>query len=226
MGYAGKIESQRKARELRSRGLSMGEIKNRLKVSKSSVSLWVRDIKLTKKQVDKLYRNKKTGALKGSYIAAQNKIQRTEQLIDKLMKEGRKEIGKISKRDRFIAGVAMYFAEGGKTGGSVQFSNSDPLSVLFMVNWFREFCEMSDEKLRCSMYLHDDLNEKKAKKYWSDLIDIPLLQFRKTYIVKNNKNRYRKTRNENGVFRIEFSDKNMLRKIKGWISGLLQNYPS
>ncbi len=222
MGYAGKTELQHKARKLRGQGLSLNEITKKLQVSKSSVSIWVRDIKLTKRQINKLYRNKRTGALKGSYIAAQNKLKKTEDLVNKFLKEGKREIGKISKRDRFVAGIAMYFAEGSKTGGSVQFSNSNSASISFMTEWFREFCEVSNKKLRCSLYIHDDLDEKKAKKYWSKITGVPLSQFKKTYVVKNNKNRYRRTRNEYGVLRIEFSNVNMLRKIKGWIFGLLQ----
>lgn len=52
----------------------MKEIQRRLGISRSSVSLWTRDIKLTREQLEKLYLNKKTGALRGSIIVAMNKI--------------------------------------------------------------------------------------------------------------------------------------------------------
>ncbi|MDP2664199.1 MAG: hypothetical protein Q8P08_02060, partial [bacterium] len=80
MSYAGKIELKLNAQSLRGKGLSVTDIQKRLKVSRSSVSLWVRDVKLTKKQIDRLYRNKKTGGLKGSFIAARNKIKFRQQL--------------------------------------------------------------------------------------------------------------------------------------------------
>lgn len=42
-----KLKEKVLVRELREKGLSYGEIKERIPVSKSSISLWCRDIKLT-----------------------------------------------------------------------------------------------------------------------------------------------------------------------------------
>ena len=223
MSYAGKLELKLQARDLRKKGLSVKEIQKRLKVSKSSVSLWVRDIKLTKKQLKKLYLNSRTGALKGSIIAAMNKIRAREELTRKLLKEGMKEIGTLSKRDKFITGVAMYFAEGSKGDKNVSFSNTDPKAIKFMVDWFRNFCKVPEKKFRASLYLHDNLNERRAKQFWSKLTKIPLDQFRKSYIVRNNPNRLRKVRHIYGVLKITVSNANLHRKIMGWISGVFKN---
>jgi predicted transcriptional regulator len=223
MSHAGKLDLKLKAKALRKKGLSVKEIQKRLKVSRSSVSLWVRDVKLTKRQLEKLYLNKKTGQLKGSIIAAINKTKIREDITKVLTGEGKKEVGKISRRDRFIAGVVLYFAEGEKSGEHINFSNSDPRAIKFMVDWFREFCKIPEEKFRCSLYIHDNLNESKGKKFWSKLTKIPLSQFRKSYIVKNNSNRLRKTKNLYGVLRIGTSDVNLHRKIMGWISGVFKN---
>ena len=224
MSYAGKLELKLKARELRKKGLSVKEIQKRLKVSRSSVSLWVRDVKLTKKQLERLYLNKKTGSLKGSIIAAMNKIRAREELVKKLMREGKKEMGRISRRNRFITGVALYFAEGEKSSEHVGFSNSDPRAIKFMAGWFREFCKIPEEKFRCSLYIHDNLDEKKAKKFWSKLTKMSLAQFGKSYIVKNNPHRLRKVKHIYGVLRIGANDVNLHRKIMGWISGIFKDF--
>lgn len=223
MGYIGKLNLKLKARFLRRAGLSVKEIQKRLKVSRSSVSLWVRDIRLTEKQLRKLYLNKRTGGLKGSIIAAMNKIKKREKLTKLLKKEGIKDVGKLSKRDKFIAGIAMYFAEGNKGDGSVSFSNTDPLAIKFMIHWLRKFCQVPQNKFRAYLYIHDNLSEKKAKKFWSNLTKIPLSQFRKSYIVKNNPRRLRKIRHINGVLKITVSNVILHRKIMGWISGIFSN---
>lgn len=222
MGYAGKLELKLKAQSLRKKGLSIKEIQKRLGVSRSSVSLWARNIKLTEKQLKKLYLNKKSGGLKGSIIAAMNKIKKREELTEQLIKEGEKEVGKLSKRDKFIAGIAMYFAEGAKADGSVSFSNSDPRAIKFIVEWLRKICRIDDAKLRVSLYLHDNLNEKEAKIFWSKLTKIPLNQFRKNYIVKNNPHRLRKVKHIYGVSRITISNIDLHRKIMGWIEGVFK----
>ena len=223
MGYAGKLDLKLKARTLRKNGLSIKTIEKKLKVSRSSVSIWVRDIKLTKKQLEKLYLNQRTGALRGCIIAAMNKIREKDKLTKKLIEEGEKEVGRLSKRDKFMIGVSMYFAEGEKTGKNVGFSNTDPLAIKFMIDWFRKYCKVPEEKFRCYLYIHDNLDELKAKRYWSKLTRVPLHQFRKSYIVKNNPNRLRKTRHIYGVLRISVSNANLHRKIMGWISGMFKN---
>jgi len=222
MGYSGKLNLKLKARELRKKGVSVKQIQKKLKVSRSSVSLWVRDVKLTKKQLEKLYLNKRTGALRGCIIAAMNKIRTREKLTKALLKEGIREVGKISERDKFMVGIAMYFAEGEKADKNVGFSNSDPRAIKFMADWFRRFCSVPEGKFRCSLYLYNNLSEKKAKIFWSKLTGISLLQFTKSYIVKNNPNRFRKTKHEYGVLRITISNVNLHRKIMGQIMGIFE----
>jgi transposase len=53
MGYGRKLELQTRARALRKSGFSIKAIERRLRVSRSSVSLWVRDVSLTKKQIER-----------------------------------------------------------------------------------------------------------------------------------------------------------------------------
>ena len=222
MSYAGKLDLKLKSQKLRGKGWSIKAIEKELKVSRSSVSLWVRNVKLTKKQLERLYLNKKTGQLKGSIIAAMNKIKTREELTKKLMDEGEGEVGIVATRDKFIIGVALYFAEGSKGDQGVRFSNSDPRAIKFMTEWLRKFCNVPEEKFRGSLYLNDNLDERKARQFWSNLTGIPLTQFTKTYIVKNNPNRLRKVKHIYGVFRVTVNNVNLHRKIMGWISGIFK----
>lgn len=218
----GKLDLKIKARELREKGKSIKEIKRNLNVSLSSVSIWVRDIKLNKKQLENLYLNKKTGNLKGSIIAAQNKIKKRELITQELKEEGLKEIGTLTDRERFLVGVSIYAGEGGKTDRDISFVNSDPKLIKFMMNWFSDFCGVPRNKFRGSLYIHDDLNEEKVKKFWSKLTKIPLSQFTKSYIAENNKKRLRNKKHENGIFRIKVSNANLHRKIMGWVDGIFK----
>jgi len=218
----GKLDLKIEARKLRKDGKSIKEIKRNLNVSLSSVSIWVRDVKLSKEQLENLYLNRKTGNLKGSIIAAQNKIRKRELITQELNKEGFKEIGKLIDRERFLIGVSMYAGEGGKTDRDLSFVNSDAKLIKFMMEWFRDFCGIPESKFRGSLYIHDDLSEIKAKKFWSELTKIPLKQFTKSYIAKNNQKRLRKKKHENGIFRIKISNANLHRKIMGWVDGIFK----
>ena len=76
--------------------------------------------------------------------------------------------------------------------------------------------------MRGAIWLHEGLNEKNSKKFWSELVNLPPNQFHKTYIakVKNNSKKIRKNIHQYGVFQIRFSDSAIHRKIMGWIYAL------
>lgn len=223
MGYAGKLKEKNKALNLRKKGYSYNEILKQVDVSKDTISRWCRNVKLTKSQLLRLYKKKYSGGLRGCIIGAKKKQREREELTRRLIEKGRREMGRISKRDKFIAGVAMYFAEGSKTY-HVSFSNSDARAIKFMMSWLRDTCKIPKTKFRGALYLHDNLDEIKAKKFWSNLTRIPLRQFTKTYLVKNKPRRLRKVKHIYGVFRITVCDVNLHRKIMGWISGIFKDF--
>ena len=97
MGYRGKLAERQQARLLRGAGLPLAEIAPRLGVSKSSVSLWVRDVPF-----DPLPRPPR------GRRRAPNALQRRRQAeIDRLVAEGRDRIGQLSEREFLVAGVAL-----------------------------------------------------------------------------------------------------------------------
>lgn len=222
MGDFGKIEDKFKAIELRKQGLSYKEILTKIDVSKSTISLWCKDVQLTEKQKLRLLNKKQFGQKKGSLVAAENKRNARIERTKKIRNLAKKDVGKIINRDKFIAGVALYAAEGNKSDGKAGFSNADPQLIKFMTNWFMVFAKVPIKKLRGAIWLHEGLNEKNAKNFWSKLINLPLNQFHKTYVakVKNNSKKIRKNIHQYGVFQIRFSDSAIHRKIMGWISAV------
>jgi len=223
MGYAGKLEEKREAIKLRQRGLSYSEIQKKVPVSKDTLSRWCRDVILTFSQMGRLKKRKLKGAEKGRIIGAKkqqrDRIKRTKILI----KKGKKEIGRLTKRDRFIAGIALYLGDGYKSDKSIGFSNSSPQIISFIMRWFREFCQVPEEKFRGQIWIHEGSNELKARKYWSKITSIPIIQFQKSYIARNKKEsrKIRKKLHEYGVFAIRISSAETQRKILGWIAGIL-----
>ena len=223
MGYYGRLELKLKAQEMRKGGTSYNEIINALNLPKTTVSDWCKDVQLSNSQLQKLYQSKKAGALKGSIIAANKKRLNRLHETELLYKQGIKEVGEISKKERFVAGIAFYAAEGTKSDKSCAFANSDPAIIKFMVDWFLEFGNLKIDKFRAALWLHDDLDEKKAKKYWSNLTGIPLEHFYKSYLVKNkdNSKKIRKNIHAYGVITIYVSNVSLIRKLMGWIGGVL-----
>lgn len=223
MGYAGKLSEKEQAIKLRKRGLSYKEILKKVIVSKSTLSIWCRHIALTTSQLERLENRKLKGAelgrFRGAKIQQQIRIEKTKMLI----RSGIKEVGNLNKRDRFIAGIALYLGDGLKGDQGVGFSNSNPKIVRFMMKWFREFCSIPESKFTGQIWIHDNLNESKAKKFWSVLTNIPLSQLQKSYVAKNKteSKKIRKKLHKNGVFAIRVNSREKQRKLIGWMSGVL-----
>jgi len=120
-----KTAERDEARRLRrDEGLSIREITRRLGVSRSSVSLWVRDVPLTPEQRERLraqnprFGGQNLGAAANALRARQRRMQWHED-------------GRAMARTgdaAFAAGCMLYWAEGSKTRNVAQLSNSDPRS--------------------------------------------------------------------------------------------------
>lgn len=222
MGYSGLLEQKLRAQALRKKGLSYREILLYVPVSKSTISKWCKDIELTSKQKHKLSLKKQFGQRKGSIVAAENKRKIRIQRTLEIQKDAREFLGKTSMRDQLVIGIALYAAEGGKTDRQGQFANSDPLLIKFMMKWFLKYVKVPLKKIRGSIWIHEGLNEKIAKEFWSDLTGIPLHQFHKTYLakVKSKTKKIRKNIHKYGVFSIRFTDSEKHRMIMGWIYAL------
>src|SRR5215218_2434379 len=174
MGYRGKLAERQQARQLRRTGLPQAEIAGRLGVSKSSVSLWVRDVAFEPLPVPVRGRRR-----------APNALQRRRQAeIDRLVEEGRARIGRLTEREFLVAGVALYAGEGAKRDGAVTFANTDPAMVRFHCAWLRRFFCVDERRLRVRVYLHEGLDLDAAEDHWSRLTRIPRAQFGKPYRAK------------------------------------------
>src|SRR3989338_10887183 len=95
---------------LRKQGLSYREILEKVPVAKSSLSLWLQSVGLSRKQKQRLTEKKLASARRGALKKKQDRIFRTKIIKEK----AEKEVCKLSERERWLIGVALYWAEGSK----------------------------------------------------------------------------------------------------------------
>jgi transposase len=209
-----KQQERQKAVRMRSLGASLGEIAKELSVSKGSVSLWVRDVRLTSDQVNKLNKN-------GFSISAIEK-RRKSRLVNEEKKrnlaiaEAGKDIAKITQNELKLIGTALYWAEGGKTKNSVRVSNSDQYIICVMMRFFRQVCSVEEHKFRVQIHTHSHLNIENAENYWSDVTGIPVSQFYKTYAKASVASLHKKDNLPYGTVQIYVCDTKLFLVIKGW----------
>jgi len=216
-----KVEEKKLARELRKQGWSLNEIRQKLKVAKSSVSLWVRDIELTEKQRQKLSKKgvKKEVIEKRRETRLKRENARRQMIIDK----AKAEVKNLSKRNLWFIGTALYWAEGAKTQrGTAQFSNSDPRAIQLMMRFFRKCCKVPGRRFRGHISIHPHLDAKRAEKYWHRISGIPLSQFNKTSKQQSKVSKRKRDTLPYGTFNIQISITELFLKIKGWVEGICE----
>ena len=211
MGYRGKVKEQEKARALRAQNRTLADIAQTLGVSKSSVSLWVRDVPFTP-----------TLRLRGPHRRPHPAHEAKLRQIEELNREGRERIGALSEEAFFVTGVALYAGEGSKTDGEVRFSNSDPAMVRLFCAWFRRFFDVDEERLRGRLYLHQGFDVSATEAFWSALANLPTTQFHKPYRAIPDPS-IRRNKHEHGCFSVGYACSRTHREVMGLVRALLSS---
>lgn len=169
------IKIKLQAITLREQGLSYSAIKTKLGVSKSTLSIWLRDLPLSKEQINNLRANSPRRIEKFRSTMQSKRLERQTQVINK----AKIEIGQLSKREIIIAGYFLYWGEGGKTNPYTStLANTDPDMVIFYLRWLSEL-GVSRSKIRIRLHLYSDMNVDSEVQFWQRVTGIPLSQFRK-----------------------------------------------
>lgn len=217
-----KKEERLIARKLRAEGYSLQDIVTTLKVSKSSVSIWVRDVELSEIQKAKLAQ--KGLQRQAIELRRHNRLRNEFQKREKIITEAQGAIQKVSYKELWLMGVMLYWAEGGKTQRMVRFSNGDPEMIKIMIAFFRRVCYVPESKLHGYIHIHPHLDVKQAEEYWSAISGIPLTQFYKTYNKINKSSQGKKDTLPYGVFDIYIMDVKLFLRITGWARGIFSAY--
>jgi hypothetical protein len=208
------------ARILRRRGHSLGELSRQFVISKSTASLWTKDVIPSPLGIDEIERKKRLSRAKGHAILHEMKIGRlakAESEAAYLLSEVKK-----SRQEELIALAMMYWCEGIKNDVSIGFTNSDPrLARAFIVLLERTF-KIDVRKIRVMLHIHDYHNEIETLDFWSSALHIPLDQFTKTY-QKKSEHKY-KAIGYKGCVRISYHDAHIARVLLSFAKKFISLY--
>ncbi len=217
------------AQAMRRTGKSLGEISVAVKASKGTVSAWCRDIALSDVQIRKLLRNKELGLRTGQLKAAENKRHKRMMLEQRFMQEGALRFRTLSDKESFAMGLALYMAEGAKTGNRVLFVNSDPRLVLFMIRWLGQFFGVPKSGIAPSVLINEIHRPRigRVLDFWTGYLGVPRAQFRATVFVKTKpRKRYANHERYYGTLRFTvLKGREIWYTIHGLMEGLLQHIP-
>ncbi|MGV9560814.1 helix-turn-helix domain-containing protein [Streptomyces sp. NPDC003480] len=165
-----KDDLRARARELRLRGWTYNQIQAELGCSKSSVSVWVRDLphpepKCTPEE-QRARMNEGLARLRASRDRERTEVKRAAAAA----------IGQLSDRELFIAGVALYWAEGAKDKPYrrtevLQFINSDPNVIKLFLRWL-DLLDVSRDRLTLRVSIHETADVQAAEEYWAHIAGV------------------------------------------------------
>lgn len=188
----------------------MPEIALELGVSRSSVSLWTRDVAV--EMGPRRTNPDRSNTLRDRRLAE----------IDAMDRWGVEHLGRLSDRAFLAAGAALYAGEGAKRDRRVSFANSDPAMIAFFLAWLRTFFALDESRLRARVYLHEGLDLDAATAHWSAITAIPPSQFGKPYRAVPDVG-IRANKHEFGCATVSYSCSRTHRAVMGLCRALLSS---
>ena len=215
-----KDDLRERARALREQGLDYEEIAGALGVSKSSVSLWVRDLPLPARLS---YEECRKRADEGTrrYWAAERPVRAAARAAT--CETAAAQIGPLTDREVLIAGAIAYWCEGTKSkphsrSDRVVFINSDPALIRFFLR-FLDVAGAPRASLRFRVYIHEKADVEAAQRFWQGVTGASADQFATPALKRHNPVTVRKNVGEtyHGCLRIDVNrSADLYRRIEGW----------
>jgi transposase len=220
-----KDDLRARARELRAEGLNYNQISARLGVSKSSVSLWVRDLPVPPRlSYEETRKRSAEGARR--YWATERKEREAHRENHRAAAAA--EIGELTGREILIAGAIAYWCEGTKSKPHRQqycvvFINSDPGLIRLFLR-FLDTAGVTRSDLVYTVSIHQSGDVAAARQFWLEVTGAKPEQFNKPSLKRHNPKTTRKNVGENyhGCLRISVHQSSvLLRKIEGWAQAIM-----
>ncbi|MDO8659855.1 MAG: helix-turn-helix domain-containing protein [Candidatus Parcubacteria bacterium] len=209
--------------KLRKEGKTYSEILGIVQVARSTLSIWLKEAKLSKPEEQKFTEAKRLASLRGGQAKKKQRIEKQ----NRIFLEARSKIKTLSEYEFFLIGVVLYWAEGTKEkeyrpGSQVAFSNMDPKMIILFLKWLDKICKIPKYMIGFEIMIHVSHRERieEVRQFWSKMTGFDVNNFSKVYF-KNSK--IKKTNRKNtgekyhGVLKIKVKrSSDLVRKIASW----------
>ncbi|MEU7399168.1 MULTISPECIES: hypothetical protein [Streptomyces] len=217
-----KDDLRARARELRMQGWTYDQIQVELGCSKSSISLWVRDLPRPER---KRSREEAAAIARRGWEAT---LRRRDEERRRTKAVAASEIGSLTDRELFLLGVGLYWAEGAKRKPHsrrerITFVNSDPDMISVFLAWLR-LLGVDPARLRYAVQIHESADVAGAEEFWADHVGVDPADFLKTTIKRHSPATNRKNTGDTyrGCLRVDVRDgADLYRRIEGWWTGMV-----
>lgn len=225
-----KNDQKKIAISLRKEGKTYSEIRAQVPVAKSTLSLWLREIGLAKKQQQRITKKRIEAQQKGALARKTDRIARE----GRIFQDEQEKVGKLSKRELMLIGAALYWAEGVKSKPyghcpGLDFCNNDPRMIALYLTWLRCSLGVADSRIGLSVYIHENSRSRieAVKTYWLNVTGLPKKHLTYVYYKKHTVRTVRKNIAPStyfGLLRVRVSRSTDLNRVmQGWVLGIVKN---
>lgn len=225
-----------KAIKLRLKGCSYSEIQQELKVAKSTLSLWLRDVVLSQRAEKRLLSRIAQGTRNS--LIKRNKMQThlAQKRAREVQARAKKIIKPLSQERLLLVGAALYWAEGYKrlavrdgkerTWHPISFVNADPEMISVFVTFLKKVLHVDVNDIRAIMRLYPHINEKEAQRFWMSASGLPKGCFRKSTFLVSRASQNKKPFNRlpYGTLQINVYNTEKFHHLMGLIEGVKKKY--
>jgi transposase len=214
-----------KARRLREQGYDYNRIAAELGISKSSVSLWVRDLPRTGRlSYEECRKRASEGACR--YWETERRVREARR--EAIRVAAAAEIGPLTQRELLIAGAVAYWCEGSKSKPyhrkeRVAFINGDPQLISLFLR-FLDAAGIDRAQVRYRVYIHETADVEGAGHFWLELTGADQAQFHPPTLKRHNPKTVRWNTGDgyHGCLRIDVQQSaGLYRRIEGWARAAL-----
>lgn len=205
--------------EMRKKGFSYREISERLHLSKSTCSLWLRNVTMGGKARRRITSLSEIAKMKARSTIIQKKIKRDSIIQEKILQDFVHLRLTLSVRKLLCS--FLYWSEGEKSGSRISFTNSDPSMILCFMKLLRTSFKIKEKKFGAILHLHSYHNLFRQKKFWSRITRIPISRisvYNKANSGKNIHEGYQ------GCISIRYHDVALYREVEGYVKNFLEKY--
>ncbi len=217
--------------------MSYNEIQLELGIPKSTLSLWLRDVKLSEDARLRLSGRIQQGVLKGLVRRNKEQTGRAHEKALSIRQLAAQEVHGDMCRNLLLIGVILYWAEGYKrlritdgierTGHAISFVNADPEAIRIFVRFLLEELGVDANDVRLNMRLYKTIDEEDAKRHWKQVTGLSDKNFqsRTTYLVSvASKGMRPVNRLPFGTLQVEVYDTEKFHRLLGWIEGVKKSW--
>lgn len=152
-----------KVKSLRSQGYSLPEISALTQVPKTTVYRYIKGVTVLPEFLV-MWGGKRGGSKK-------RKVKKEMEAL----KKGQALVQTLSKKEKMLYTAALYWAEGSKKDFGL--SNTDPELIKVYITILRDVFGISNDRLRVSLRLYEDLDKETCLSFWEKIVGIPKEKF-------------------------------------------------